>query len=80
MTFTDQEKQFLLDAHGVGPKVVERLEQIGIHSLVGLGKCSADQLCMQISELLKSTCWRNSPQARQSIQSAIDQARLFKQS
>ena len=79
MPFSNAEQETLLNAHGVGPKVIERLEQIGIGSLDQLAECSADEICSQISALLMSSCWRNSPQARQSIQTAIDTARNFKQ-
>ncbi|MEM7053633.1 MAG: helix-hairpin-helix domain-containing protein [Pseudomonadota bacterium] len=77
MPFSNTQRQILLDVHGVGPKIIERLEQIGIDSLHALAQCNAEEICTQISGLLKSTCWRNSPYARQSIQSAIDTARSF---
>ena len=80
MAFPDQHKEMLFNAHGVGPKVIERLEQIGIETLDDLAKCSADDLCAQISGLLMSTCWRNSPHAKQSIQAAIDAARSVRAS
>lgn len=75
MPFSNAEQEALLNTHGVGPKVIERLEQIGINSLDQLAECSADEICTQISGLLMSSCWRNSPQAQQSIQSAIDAAK-----
>lgn len=75
MPFSKNEQDTLLNAHGVGPKVIERLEQIGIDSLDQLAECSVDEICTQISGMLMSSCWRNSPQARQSIQSAIDAAK-----
>ncbi|MEM1081929.1 MAG: helix-hairpin-helix domain-containing protein [Pseudomonadota bacterium] len=74
MRFNDDERQRLLEAHGVGPRVIDRLEQIGISSLHELAQCRAEVLCAQISHAIGSSCWRNSPQARQSIQAAVERA------
>ena len=60
--------------------MIERLEQIGIDSIEMLAATRAEDVCTQISGLLSSTCWRNSPQARQSIQSAIDRAQFVQKS
>ena len=32
MTFTDHERQILLATKGVGPKVIQRLEELGVGS------------------------------------------------
>ena len=60
---------------GVGPTVVDRLEQIGFRTLEQLAGCEAADLTRQISQMMGSTCWHNSPQARAAIQAIIDFAR-----
>jgi len=74
MRFTEQEKQILLATKGVGIRVVERLEQMGISSLEALAQSDARDILARGAELSGSTCWKNSPQARAAIQSAIEAA------
>ncbi|MFV0337186.1 MAG: helix-hairpin-helix domain-containing protein [Chthoniobacterales bacterium] len=71
MAFTDQERNLLLGIKGVGPKVIERLEQIGFSTFEDLAASNSAEITKWISEELGSTCWRNAPQARASIDSAI---------
>ena len=59
---------------GVGAAVVGRLEQIGFSSFVQLAGEDAAAVTKQISQMMGSTCWHNSPQARASIQAVIDLA------
>jgi hypothetical protein len=61
---------------GVGATVVGRLEQIGFSSVTQLAEEDAAAVTKQISQMMGSTCWHNSPQARASIQAIIDLARL----
>lgn len=74
MQFSTVEKQAMLKLKGVGATVISRLEQIGYYSLTELREQDADKITKQISEMMGSTCWHNSPQARASIQSIIDLA------
>jgi hypothetical protein len=74
MTFSESEKQAMLKLKGVGPTVISRLEQIGFSSLAALKEQDAPSITKQISEMMGSTCWHNSPQARASIQAIIDLA------
>lgn len=74
MTFSEAEKQTMLKLKGVGATVISRLEQIGFSSLVDLKEQDAANITKQIAEMMGSTCWHNSPQARASIQSIIDLA------
>jgi hypothetical protein len=69
--FTPNEKQALESLKGVGPAVIARLEKLGFNSLADL--CGADVLDIvhRASELVGSTCWRNSPQARAAIAAVI---------
>lgn len=73
--FPRDEKARLLAVKGVGPRVIERLEEIGIASLADLASASAPDICAQTAAILGATCWKNSPQARAAIEAAIACAR-----
>lgn len=75
MPFPPEERQALLKLKGVGPTVVDRLEQLGIVSLAQLARADALEIVTQASALVGSSCWKNSPQARAAIQAAIALAR-----
>ena len=72
--FPDAERAALLAVKGVGPTVIERLETIGITSFAELARQDVDGICTQVSLMLGSTCWRNSPMARAAIAGAIARA------
>jgi hypothetical protein len=74
MQFSTVERQAMLKLKGVGATVIDRLEQIGFYSLIELRDQDAVRITKQISEMMGSTCWHNSPQARASIQAVIDLA------
>lgn len=74
LQFSDQERAALLQLKGVGTTVISRLEQAGYGSLAALRSQDAAKITKEISELLGSTCWHNSPQARSAVQAAIDLA------
>lgn len=80
MHFSEDEKQALLKLKGVGATVIARLEQIGFCSLSELRGQDAASITKQISDMLGSTCWHNSPQARTAIQAVIDLATLQQRS
>ncbi len=73
--FPAAEKAALLALKGVGPTVLLRLEQLGIHSLAQLAEEDASVLTQRVAQLLGSSCWRNSPQARAALLSCIAHAR-----
>ena len=75
MPFSLEERTALLALKGVGPTVVTRLEQMGIDSMDVLGKADVSDILAQASAALGSTCWKNSPQARAAITSAVEQAK-----
>ena len=75
MPFAADERAVLLAVKGVGPTVVQRLEQVGIEDLAALARQDAGAVCAAASAMLGSTCWRNSPQARGAIAAAIAAAR-----
>ncbi len=74
MQFSEVERQSMLKLKGVGSMVIGRLEQIGFYSLAELKDQNAAVITKKISEMMGSTCWHNSPQARLSIQAVIDLA------
>nr|WP_276533490.1 helix-hairpin-helix domain-containing protein [Pseudoxanthomonas mexicana] len=65
----------MLAVRGVGPTVVQRLEQMGIASLRQLAAAEPSEIVASAAGLTASTCWKNSPQARAAIQAAVDLAR-----
>ncbi len=71
MGFSADDRATLLAVKGVGPTVVERLEQIGFDSLDTLADASVKGIVGQIAAMLGTTCWKNSPQARAAIAGAI---------
>lgn len=75
MPFPDEQRQALLALKGVGPTVIQRLEQLGFDSLQQLAEADARDIVEQAAALLGSSCWKNSPQARAAIEAAIEQAR-----
>jgi len=75
MGFSKSEKEQMLALDGVGETVVARIEQIGFSSLSELASEDAPTLTKQISEMMGSTCWQNSPQARRAIAAMISLAR-----
>lgn len=75
MPFPPHERDALLAVKGVGPTVVQRLEQLGFSSLRALAGADVREVVTSAAGLVGSTCWKNSPQARAAIQAAIDMAR-----
>lgn len=75
MPFPEEQRQALLALKGVGPTVIQRLEQLGFDSLQRLAEADARDIVEQTAALLGSSCWKNSPQARAAIEAAIELAR-----
>jgi len=71
MNFPQDERAALLSVKGVGPTVVQRLEQLGFGSLAELAAADVGEIVSSAAALVGSSCWKNSPQARSAIQSAI---------
>jgi predicted RecB family nuclease len=74
MPFSAHEKKTLLAVKGVGPTVITRLEQLGFSTLEQLARADAREIVQGAASLVGSTCWKNSPQARAAIESAIEAA------
>ena len=75
MSFKKEEKIELLKLKYVGETVIKRFEQIGIDSLEKLSKSSVDEITDIVSDILGSSCWKNSLQAKKAVQNAIDFAK-----
>jgi hypothetical protein len=75
MQFNEADRRAMLQLKGVGEKVISRIEQLGFYSLIQLQNQDAEIITKQISQMIRSTCWHNSPQARASIQAVIDLAK-----
>lgn len=75
MSFTTSEKQALLALKGVGPIVIKRLEDIGIDSFSVLKKYEVEEITNLVASMLRTSCWKNSPQAKAAIAAAIALAR-----
>lgn len=75
MGFTVQERQALLAVKGVGPTVIKRFEEIGISSLAQLAEHEVEDIANLVASMLRSTCWKNSPQAHNAIAATIELAR-----
>lgn len=72
--FSEKERIALLNVKGVGPSVVQRLEEIGISSLDELREHDAHEITTMIAASLGSACWKNSPLAKRAIEGAIQMA------
>ncbi len=75
MNFVKKEKKALLEVKGVGPVVIHRFEEIGIHSLQELSEYEADDIVEIVADMLGTTCWKNSPQSKKAINAAIQLAK-----
>ncbi|UTV30740.1 hypothetical protein [Photobacterium atrarenae] len=75
MAFSDSEREALLAVKGVGPTVLKRFEEIGIDTLSDLATYQADDIAEMVASMLRTTCWKNSPQAKAAITAAIARAK-----
>ena len=75
MKFSKDEKEKLLSLKGVGPTVIKRFEEIGISSFQDLKDYSTEEITDRVASMLRTTCWKNSPQAKSAISLAIELAR-----
>ena len=70
--FDPAERRILLSLPGIGPGVLQRLEQAGIDSLDALRKAGADAVVQQVCANLGHGAWRNRHRA---LQRALAQRR-----
>ncbi len=74
MPFSEKEKAALLEVKGVGATVIKRFEEIGIESFEELKKYQSSEIVELVASMLRTSCWKNSPQAKAAIDAAIDRA------
>jgi hypothetical protein len=74
MIFSQQDRTQMLALKGVGNTVITRLEELGFSSLEQFRGLTASDITKNVAEMLDTTCWHNSPQARAAIQAVIELA------
>ena len=72
--FPELERAKMLELKFVGNTVIDRLQQLGFSSLEQLQGADASAVTLEISKMIGSTCWHNSPQARNAIQGIVNLA------
>jgi hypothetical protein len=72
--FPEFERARMLQLKFVGNTVIDRLQQLGFSSLEQLQGADASAVTLEISKMIGSTCWHNSPQARNAIQGIVNLA------
>ncbi len=75
MAFTEKERKMLLSVKGVGVKVVQRLEEIGIDDFTELATYEVEEITETIASMMRNSCWKNSPQAKAAIKGVIEKAK-----
>lgn len=55
--------------------MVKRFEEIGIDTLAELADYQVDDITEKVASMLRTTCWKNSPQAKSAIAAAISMAK-----
>ena len=79
MPFSEDEKRSLLSQNGIGATILKRLEEMGLDDVKILAVTSPDFILQRGAEITGSTCWRNSPQARKAIETAVNWAKEWSQ-
>jgi hypothetical protein len=72
--FPELERAKMLELKFVGNTVIDRLQQLGFSSLEQLQGADVSSVTLEISKMIGSTCWHNSPQARNAIQGIVNLA------
>jgi len=75
MPFSQDEKNALLALKGVGLTVIKRFEEIGIESFDELKNYEVDEITSLVSSMMRTSCWKNSPQAKTAVSTAIERAK-----
>ena len=75
MPLSELEKRSLLAEKGIGATILKRLEEMGVDDVKILAATNPDFILQRGAEITGSTCWRNSPQARKAIETAVNWAK-----
>ena len=79
MPLSEDEKRSLLSQKGISATILKRLEEMGLDDVKILAVTSPDFIIQRGAEITGSTCWRNSPQARKAIETAVNWAKDWSQ-
>ena len=71
MPFTTEQQTALLAEKGIGKTVLLRLAQMGLDDVEALANADIEEVLTLGAMLTGSSCWKNSPQARAAITTAI---------
>ena len=71
MPFTPEQEKSLLAEKGIGKTVLLRLAQMGLDDVEALANADIDEVLTLGAMLTGSSCWKNSPQSRAAIATAI---------
>ena len=75
MPLSESEKRSLLSQKGIGATILKRLTEMGLDDVKILATTNPDFILQRGAEITDSTCWRNSPQARKAIETAVNWAK-----
>lgn len=59
MRFNEPERRHLLAAPGLGPAVVQRLEEAGVVSIAAMRRKGVDAVVLAICQSVNNLAWRN---------------------
>ena len=79
MPLSESEKRSLLSQKGIGATILKRLTEMGLDDAKILATTNPDFILQRGAEITGSTCWRNSPQARKAIETAVNWAKDWSQ-
>ena len=71
MPFTTEQQTALLAKKGIGQTVLRRLTQMGLDDVEALANADIEEVLTLGAMLTGSSCWKNSPQSRAAIATAI---------
>ena len=77
MPFTSEQTTALLQVPYVGKTVIQRLQEVGLDDVATLASSDVGEVLEVIAAHLHSSCWKNSPQAKQSINNVIAWAKQY---
>ena len=77
MPFTSEQISALLQLPYVGKTVIQRLQEVGLDDVATLASSDVGEVLEIIAAHLHSSCWKNSPQAKQSIHNVIAWAKQY---